>query len=127
MAVRYQGLSALLEGEIDEAESLLRSGLAKGREQTLRQEIPSWIDGLAAVAHAKGQTLRAAALWGAADAERQDLGLVVLEESLQIRERFKREPDGTPDADSWKEAWARGHAMTLEQAIALALADGTDP
>jgi predicted ATPase/class 3 adenylate cyclase len=127
MAVRYQGLSALLEGEIDEAESLLRAGLAKGREQTLRQEVPSWIDGLAAVADANGEARRAAALWGAADAVRQDLGLVVLEESRQIRERFKRVPDGTPDADSWKEAWARGHAMTLEQAIALALADETGP
>ena len=68
VAFRYQGLLALLDGRIDEAEPLLRTSLMKGREQAPQWEVAHWIEELAAVAAAKGETLRAAKLWGATDA-----------------------------------------------------------
>jgi len=88
VAFRYQGLLALLDGRIDEAEPLLRTSLMKGREQAPQWEVAHWIEELAAVAAAKGETLRAAKLWGATDALFEKLGLAILEENRQVRERF---------------------------------------
>jgi len=126
MAFRYQGLLALLERKPDEADSLLRRSLVKGREQAPQQDIPYWIEDLAAVSAVKGDVVRAATLWGATDALFEKLGLAVLEENRQVRERFRREPSEA-DADTWKEAWSCGHAMTLDEAIDYALAETTVP
>ncbi|MDP9303008.1 MAG: hypothetical protein M3O92_00705 [Actinomycetota bacterium] len=123
VAFRCQGLLALLDGRIDEAEPLLRTSLMKGREQAPQWEVVYWIEELAAVAAAKGETLRAAKLWGATDALFEKLGLVTLEESRQVGDRFREEVQESPDSDSWAEAWAQGHAMTLEQAVTYALTD----
>jgi predicted ATPase/class 3 adenylate cyclase len=120
VAFRYQGLLALLDGRIDEAESLLRTSLIEGREQAPQWEVAHWIEELAAVAAAKGEALRAAKLWGATDALFEKLGLATLEENRQVRERFREEVQESPD-DLLAEAWGQGHAMTLKQAVAYAL------
>jgi len=123
IAFRYQGLLALLDGRIDEAEPLLRTSLMKGREQAPQWEVAYWMEELAAVAAAKGEALRAAKLWGATDALFEKLGLAILEENRQVRERFRDEVQESPQSDSRAEAWALGHAMTLEQAVACALTE----
>ena len=109
------------------AESLLRSSLLKGRQQAPQQDIPYWIEELAAVAAAKGELLRAATLWGATDAFFEKFGLAIREENRQVRERFRREPEDPPDAERWKKAWTRGHAMSVEEAVDLALAEEAVP
>jgi predicted ATPase len=123
---RYQGLLALLEGKLDAAESLLKTSLAKGREQAPRQDIPYWIEDVAAVADAKGEDVRAATLWGATDALFEKFQLAILEENRQVRERFRRALQHEQDLEAWTEAWARGRTMSLDEAIdyALAQSDG---
>jgi predicted ATPase/class 3 adenylate cyclase len=121
VAFRYQGLLALLDGRVDEAELLLGASLMKGREQAPQWEVAYWIEELAAVAAAKGEALRAAKLWGATDALFEKLGLAILEENRQVRERFRGKVQESADSDSRAEAWAQGHAMTLDQAVAYAL------
>jgi predicted ATPase len=120
----YLGLRALLVGQIEEAESILRTSLMEGREQAPQQQLGDWIEALAAVATAKGEALRAAMLWGATDALFENRGLAVLEVNRQVRERFRHEADGSLQGDSRAEAWDKGHAMTLQQAVAYALAEG---
>jgi predicted ATPase/class 3 adenylate cyclase len=121
VAFRYLGLLALLEGNIDQAEPLLRTSFAEGREQAPQHDVAYWIDELAAVAAAKGDTLRAAKLWGAADALFKLFGLTLLEENQQVRDRFRQRAEDSIDEKSWTEAWTEGHAMTLEQAATYAL------
>ena len=121
VAFRYQGLLALLDGRIDDAESLLRTSLREGREQAPQWEVAHWIEELAAVGAARGEALRAAKLWGATDALFEKLGLATLEENRQVRRRFRDDLQEPPDGDSRAEAWAQGHAMTLDQAVAYAL------
>ena len=121
LTFRYRGLLALLDGRIDEAESLLRTSLMKGREQAPQWQVAYWLEELAAVAAAKGEALRAAKLWGATDALFERLGLALLEENRQVRERFREEVHESADDDLSAEAWAQGHAMTLKQAVAYAL------
>ena len=123
---RYQGLLALLEGELDAAESLLKTSLAKGREQAPQQDIPYWIEDVAAVADAKGEVVRAATLWGATDALFEKFRLAILEENRQVRQRFRRDVHHEPSDEAWPEAWARGHAMSLNEAVDYAL-DESEP
>jgi hypothetical protein len=40
-----------------------------------------------------------------------------------VRERFREEVQESSDSDLRAEAWAQGHAMTLEQAVAYALTE----
>ena len=118
MVFLFQGLLALLRGDIDGAESLLLTSLRDGRDQAPAQDLPHWIENLAAVADAKGDRVRAATLWGAAHALFDEGDLAVLEESRQVRARYRSiELDAA--------AWARGKAMTLDEAIDFALAEAT--
>jgi predicted ATPase len=122
-AQRYLGLLALLEGKIEEAESILRTSLRDGGEQAPQQELPYWIEGLAAVAAAKGDAARAATLWGATDALLVRRGLALREEGRQVRDRFRTNLEAPSDGNVLADARAQGEAMTLEQAIAHALAE----
>ena len=124
VAHRYLGLLALLDGRIDDAEFLLRTSLYEGRERAPQFDLPYWIEELAAVAVAKGETERAATLWGATDALFENSGLAVLEGNRQVRERF-RDVAGGLDDDTHVEGCARGRAMTLQHAITSALTDDT--
>jgi predicted ATPase len=116
VAQRYLGLLALLRGEVDEAETVLQTSLREQREHA--PHFPYWMEDLAAVAAAKGEALRAATLWGATDSLFERFGLVPLEEGRQVRQLFRYPVADVADAD----AWARGRAMTLQQALDYALA-----
>ena len=115
VAYRYLGLLALLGGRIDEAESLLRTSLMEGREQAPQWEVAHWIEELAAVAAAKGETLRAAKLWGATDALFEKLGLATSKRTVRCVSCSETMYEDHRH-DSRADAWAQGHAMTLEQA-----------
>ena len=121
----YLGLHALLSGQIEEAESILRTSARRTRTRP-QQQLPDWIEALAAVATAKGEALRAATLWGATGAVFERRGLATLEANRQVRERFGDDAEGSLESDARAEAWARGHAMTLQQAIAYALSEPID-
>ncbi len=114
------------EGDVAGAEALYREGLALIREMPLRTVVTIGLDGLAMVAAATRQPLRAARLWGATEALRD----VTSEARWPV---FQRAYDRTlaaaraeiSDAE-WAAAWAAGRALTVEQAVAEALEDA-DP
>ena len=91
----------------------------EGRERAPQFDLPHWIEELAAVAAAKGDTLRAATLWGATDGLFERFGLATLEENRQVRALYRDGMGGSLDGDSHAEARAQGHAMTLQQADRL--------
>jgi predicted ATPase/class 3 adenylate cyclase len=117
VAQRYLALLALLRGRLDEAESLLRAGLLERGENA--PHFPYWIEDMAAVAGGRSQPLRAATLWGATDALFEEFGLVPLEEGRQVRRLFREPFLESAHAD----AWARGRAMPLQQALDYALSE----
>jgi len=119
VAQRYQALLALLDARVEDAESLLRASLAEGREEAPQQEVPNWIEDLAAVASAKGEARRAATLWGATDGLFETRRLVLREENRQVRKLFRANFEEFLDTD----AYAQGRAMTLEEAVNCALED----
>src|SRR5829696_7778285 len=79
------------------------------------------LEGFACMAGVRGETERAARLWGAAQALHETKGI-------------PRDPDFLAEADArisavrtgmgeeeWEEAWRKGTAMTLEEAVSYAL------
>ena len=122
VAQRYVGLVALLDGNADVAEQELRASLQRGREDAPQFHLVYWLEELAGVASAKGEAERAAILWAATDAHYERLGMAVIEEGRQVRERYRKEFDDLWE-DQRADARMRGNTMTLEQAVTYALAD----
>ena len=124
VAQRYIGLVALLSGKLDVAEEALRASLLRGRDRAPQFHLVYWLDELAAVAAARGDTQRAATLWAATDAQYERLGMAVIEEGRQVRERYRRESDDGPEGAT-ADARARGRSMALQSAVSFALSGGT--
>jgi predicted ATPase/Tfp pilus assembly protein PilF len=115
------GWIALLQDQLGRAADLYRESLSLAWVTGMNQNIPHDFEGLACLAGGKGDAERAARLWGAAQ---------ILHETRGI----PRDPDFLAEADVrisavrlcmgeevWEEAWRKGRAMTLEEAVSYAL------
>jgi predicted ATPase/DNA-binding SARP family transcriptional activator/DNA-binding CsgD family transcriptional regulator len=89
------------------------------------------IFGLAAVAGARGEPGRAARLWGAAEALREEIGVVSLTQlelhAFDYEGRVSAARDMLGDADAWEGAFAEGSAMSAKEAVEYALSEEVDP
>jgi hypothetical protein len=112
----------VLRGNDQDAPDLYRRALGAFRDLGDREDIAVCLEGLAEVAARREQAQRAAEIFGAADTLRglgtalslPTLDPVVYKRRIDaLRSRLGDEPFGT--------AWARGRAMTLEQACEFAL------
>ena len=89
------------------------------------------IFGLAAVAGARGEPGRAARLWGAAEALREEIGVVSLTQwelhAYDYEGRVSAARDMLGDEGAWEEAFAQGRAMSAEEAVEYALSEEVVP
>ena len=81
------------------------------------------LEGVAGVAAATGAPIRAARLWGAADALRQEDGIPRSTRESMIFDRQVKAVHDALTPDEFDQAWNQGRAMSLEDAVGLALAD----
>jgi predicted ATPase/Tfp pilus assembly protein PilF len=115
------GWMALLQNDLGKAADLYRESLPLSWDAGLNPLVQSVLEGLACVAGAEGEAERAARLWGAAQA-------------LQETKDIPRDADFLAEADAriatvrsgmgeevWEEAWSKGRAMTLDEAVSYAL------
>jgi hypothetical protein len=120
------GRAIYLQGDIHQAALVLCQALEVIREDRLGgHSLGNCLDYLAAVAATVGQPLRAAALFGAAEAQWQASGAVRYEPDRAVYERDVASVQAQLEADAFAAAWARGQAMTAEQAIACGLEQTT--
>ena len=116
------GNVAFEEGNEVLARALHREGLAIRREVGDRGGLAYSLEGLAHAATSLGNSLRAARIWGAAEQLRSAVGA-----PLSPTERIHYDPHvaaaraANGDDGTFDRAWQEGRALTLEQAIALAL------
>ena len=82
---------------------------------------PDDLEGLACVAAARGETERAARLFGASEALPEAMGAPPESGESALQEPYLAAARSQLDEASWQEAWAQGRAMTLEEAISYAL------
>jgi predicted ATPase/class 3 adenylate cyclase/Tfp pilus assembly protein PilF len=115
------GWIALLQDDLGRAADFYRESLSLSWDAGMNQIVQGDLEGLACLAGAKREAERAARLWGAAQALHETKGI-------------PKDPDFLAEADAriatvrsgmgeeaWEEAFRKGRAMTLDEAVSYAL------
>ena len=97
-----------------------------GRELGEKLRIAFSLEGLAAVVAALGSSLRAARIWGAADRLRAEAGSPLPPKDRPDYDRRVAVARTRGDNAAFDRAWQEGRALTLEQAMELALKETVD-
>ena len=119
------GLLRLLQGNYDTAATHLEEGLKLFQQARDKIGMTVSLERLAALASARGQTVRAVRLFGAAAELRTVIGWPRPPVDRSYYESLLAAARTQLDEATFATAWAEGRAMTLEQAIADALEDET--
>jgi tetratricopeptide (TPR) repeat protein len=115
------GWIALLQNNLGRAANLYRESLSLSWDTGMNQEIQSALEGLACLAGAKGEAEHAARLWSAAQTLHETKGIprdTGFFEEADARISAVRSGMGE---EAWEEAWRKGKAMTLDEAVSYAL------
>jgi DNA-binding CsgD family transcriptional regulator len=121
------GLVARRRGSLAEARTLFEQSLNMAQEKGSRLDVAQALEGLAGVACAQGQSERAVRLFGAAEGARQVIGTPIPTGIRMDVDRDLALARAQLDPSTFAEAWAAGRGLTLEQAIAHALAATLEP
>ena len=109
-------------GEVAEAEALQREALALYQELGDQRGCARGLEELASTAGVAGQGERAARLLGAAAAVRETIGAPQPPQEQTDVEQAVAAARAALGEEAWAAAYAAGRALSLEQAIAEALA-----
>ena len=118
---------ALVEGDFDQAAALLAESVRLASSLGARELIHICLVSLADVAAQRGEAVRAARLLGAADALREEIGLFRSPDPFD-QEQLMRITKVLDDNDpALVAAQSEGGAMTLDEAVELALSPIDSP
>jgi predicted ATPase/class 3 adenylate cyclase len=115
------GLALLGSGRPDEARAAFGESLAEGASAETPEEVLYALEGLASVAASVPEDETAARLWGASEAVRESIGVILAPAELALHERLVPESRARLGSHRFADAWAEGKAMPTEQAVELAL------
>jgi predicted ATPase/DNA-binding XRE family transcriptional regulator len=119
------GSVACESGEYAQATTLYEESLELGGKVGFKHTILPCLEGLARVAAAQGRMERAARLGGAAAALREESGWPLPPAKRAEHDRTVTAARAVLGEDAFTAAWAKGHALPLEEAIRDTLGDGT--
>jgi DNA-binding CsgD family transcriptional regulator len=111
--------------DLDAALSRYRESLELAQKSGVQLRAVNALDGVAGVAASQGGAERAARLFGAAAALREQLGAAVLPWELPARERDLAVAQAALGPAAFADAWAAGAALPLEVTVAEALTDAS--
>lgn len=111
------------QADFDSARPLFEESLMILRELGHQGRMAYSLDELAAVIAARGDPLRAARIWSAADRLREAMGSPPASRGSTYDARVAAARADAPDGAVFDRAWQEGRVLTLEQAIQLALED----
>ena len=117
------GRDTAYHGAYETAVGLIGEGLPLARDLKNGYCVAHCLEGLAALAAAKANWVRAARLWGSAEALREAVGTPLAPVDLPVHERNVVGARAQIEEASWEAAWAEGRAMTLEAAAEYALSE----
>jgi predicted ATPase/class 3 adenylate cyclase len=125
MALFVLGVTELRRGNLERGATLLEEGAQISRELGDRLGAPYFAEGLAKLSAMRSRPVRAARLWGAAEALREHEGVSL---SKFDRDNVDYERDlalvrSALDETTFDAAWAEGRAMSFEQAVGYLLGE----
>jgi predicted ATPase/DNA-binding CsgD family transcriptional regulator len=117
------GWVALLRGDLGQAEALHKESLALSRELGDSWGTLELLEGLACIAGAKGESEKAARLFGSAEALREAMGVGPWAALRTLEERYLVGARSRLKEGAWRRAWGEGYAMSVEAAIEYVLSE----
>jgi predicted ATPase/DNA-binding SARP family transcriptional activator len=123
--LRRLGYVALLQGDYVKAEGLFRECLKLNQELGHQMGITACVAALAEGIAAQGDQVRALELFGAVDASLEAMNSQMFSPDQIEYERYLAAVRVGLDETTLNAAWAKGRAMTLEQAVDYALGMAT--
>jgi Bacterial regulatory proteins, luxR family len=111
----------------ERARDLFEEGLTVSAELGNEAAVVHCLEGIASIAGAKGRIVRAARLWGAAEALLEKIEAVYTYVPDRSLHRYQLAARSQLDEAVWTTAWAEGRAMSPEQAIEYALEQVATP
>jgi predicted ATPase/DNA-binding CsgD family transcriptional regulator len=128
-AQEYLWLSALEAGDLDGATALIEKELRPLRDLGNKPKISYCLLGLAAIAALRGRPDRAARLWVAAEALREEIGLalVLWDHAVTDYEALLADARSQLGGAGWENAQKEARDLSLEQVIGYALATDQGP
>jgi predicted ATPase/class 3 adenylate cyclase len=126
VAIDESGLAevALDLGDLERARPVLRRTLDAFCEMGEHDRLAETFSRMAGLAAAEGDPIRSARLSGAAEALWEAIGIPLAPPDRARFEHFQTKARAAIDPAAYEQAWAEGRAMTMDQAVAYALADG---
>jgi predicted ATPase/DNA-binding CsgD family transcriptional regulator len=115
------GWAALLGGELGRARAQFGENLTLFKKRGDRGTLLMSMEGLACVAAAEGEALRAARLFGAAEAQMDVIDYRLVPQERAVLEPYRGSVRSRLGEAAWEEAVAEGGAMGLDRATAYAL------
>jgi non-specific serine/threonine protein kinase len=112
----HLGMVNCREGRHAEAGGLVREALRKVRAAGNKRLIVECLEGLAEVAHARGRTVRALRLLGAADCLRDAIGFGTWPSGRVAHDRLLTDLRKALGEAAFDAAWKAGKALTWQQA-----------
>jgi tetratricopeptide (TPR) repeat protein len=115
------GWMALLQDDLSRAAEFYRESLSLSWDAGLNPIVQRTLEGFACLAGAKGEAEQAARLWGAAQALHETEGIPRDTDFLaEADARISAVRSGIGE-EAWEEAWRKGRAMTLDEAVSYAM------
>ncbi|MDQ5810270.1 MAG: tetratricopeptide repeat protein, partial [Actinomycetota bacterium] len=129
MSLFILGMVELNLGNHDRGATLLEEGLRISRELGDRLGVTYSALGFGKLSALRGRPVRAARLWGAAEALREQMGMSLSKFDLAASgyEQDLAAVRSTLDEASFDAVWAEGRATSFEQAVEYALSEPTTP
>ncbi|MDF3041547.1 MAG: adenylate/guanylate cyclase protein, partial [Thermomicrobiales bacterium] len=121
LVLNQRGHAALAEEDLPRAAGCFAESITEARSTQQTRTILGAVHGLAGVALALGQPERAARLLGAVGAAREALGMGRISQKHH-GERITADTRAALEAAAFEEAWTAGRVLTVEEAVAEALA-----
>lgn len=115
------GMAALDRGDPEAAKSFIVESLTLSSVLGQEPLIAENLEVLAGISGEQGFEMRAAQLWGAAEALREAIGIPQPHDEKRVLEPFLEAARSRLDEATFRAAWEEGRVLTEEQAIALAL------
>jgi predicted ATPase/DNA-binding SARP family transcriptional activator/DNA-binding CsgD family transcriptional regulator/Flp pilus assembly protein TadD len=117
----HSALAALTQGEHGQVQMLTEESLEFLQKAGNRQHIADCLEIMAGAAGAQGRAHRAGRLWGAAEALREEIGVLLQPEDRSVLDPYLSAARSSLGEAGWQVALAEGRAMMPEQAIEYSL------